>query len=196
MSPEIDKDMPDENAAGNGRNLRDRTASGKGGATTAKLETMEALAPPVRRSAKGESTRRALVRVPENLHDIIAGIPITPEEAEVLRRRRSLNVYIHRLLTAGLAASTVTMLAGIALGLLNHVDAPSQVPRFTEALKSLLALQPSGFLALGLLILIMTPILRVAGSFIAFLYERDWRFAGLTFLVLLILSLSLISGRG
>jgi uncharacterized membrane protein len=49
---------------------------------------------------------------------------------------------------------------------------------------------------LGLLVLIATPILRVIGSTLAFLYERDWRYALITFVVLLVVTLSLLLGRG
>ena len=56
----------------------------------------------------------------------------------------------------------------------------------------LLALRPSGFLAFGLLVLIATLILRVFGSMIAFVYERDWRYAGITFVVFLIVVTSIL----
>jgi uncharacterized membrane protein len=195
MSLETGKNLIEDRA---GKNDMDRMDAGisRPVATPEVEEGSEPLVHAAKRPIPLDMARRAQVRVPENLSDIVAGIPITPEEAEVLRRRRLLNVYIHKLLTVGLAASTVAMLAGIALDLIHHVDAPSQVPHFTEVLRRVLALQPSGFLALGLIILIMTPILRVAGSFIAFVYERDWRFAGLTFFVLLILALSVTLGRG
>jgi uncharacterized membrane protein len=174
---------------------RDRPAPAEQGvATPLPPVATEPLASSTQGSPSTGQVRRAQVRVPENLGDIIAGIPITPEEAKALRRGRLLNVMIHRLLTIGLAASTTAMLAGIALNLVKEADAPSQAPHFMEAMQRVLALQPSGFLGLGLLILIMTPILRVLGSFVAFLYERDWRFAGMTFLVLVILSLSVLFG--
>jgi uncharacterized membrane protein len=196
MSLESDRDFLNEVFARSGHDLSDRSASDKKVTTTTAVETIEPLVPAEGKTAGQDATRRAQVRISENLGDIIAGIPITPEEAEVLRRRRLLNAYIHKLLTLGLAVSTVTMLVGIALEIFEHTEAPSHIPGFTETLRRLTALQASGFLALGLLVLIMTPILRVAGSFIAFLYEHDWRFAGMTFLVLIILFLSVIFGRG
>lgn len=57
-------------------------------------------------------------------------------------------------------------------------------------------LRPSGFLAAGLLVLIATPILRVAGSIFAFLHERDFLYAGITAFVLLIVLASLLLGKG
>ena len=65
----------------------------------------------------------------------------------------------------------------------------------TIAFVRVVSLRPSGFLALGLLVLIATPILRVVGSILAFIYERDWRFAGITFLVLIIVMVSLVLGE-
>ncbi len=61
---------------------------------------------------------------------------------------------------------------------------------FSQIWAGLLALQPQSIIALGLLLLIATPILRVAVSIIAFALERDFRFVVITALVLAILILS------
>ena len=61
---------------------------------------------------------------------------------------------------------------------------------FSQVWVGLLALQPQSIIALGLLVLIATPILRVAVSIIAFALERDYRFVVITALVLAILILS------
>ncbi len=141
-------------------------------------------------------TARSNVHVPADLHDLIAGIPITPEEAQVLRHRRQLNTTIHGLLIVGLAVSTFIMLFGLVLDVILHRKVPSDVTRFDEVATRIRSFRPSGFLSLGLLVLIATPILRVVGSFAAFVHERDWRYAGITFLVLMILAISVMSGRG
>ena len=96
----------------------------------------------------------------------------------------------------GLAISTTLMLVGIGLALFAQRDLPIAVPDLGEVLARVAALRPSGFLALGLLVLIATPILRVVGSIIAFLYERDWRYAGITMVVLLVLGVSLLLSKG
>ena len=57
-----------------------------------------------------------------------------------------------------------------------------------------LAFQPPGLLALGLLVLIATPILRVLGSVIGFIVERDWRYALITSIVFLIVVASILLG--
>ena len=46
------------------------------------------------------------------------------------------------------------------------------------------------------LVLIGTPILRVVGSVVVFVYERDWRFAAVTGVVLLVMLVSVVVGQG
>lgn len=55
---------------------------------------------------------------------------------------------------------------------------------------------PLAIIALGLLILLATPVLRVAVSIVAFALERDWRYTAITTLVLAILIVSFLLGRG
>lgn len=47
----------------------------------------------------------------------------------------------------------------------------------------------------GLLLLIATPVTRIAVSIVAFANERDWRYVGITSLVLLILLISFLLGK-
>jgi uncharacterized membrane protein len=52
-----------------------------------------------------------------------------------------------------------------------------------------------GLIQLGLLVLIATPVARVAFSFFAFLYEKDWTYVFVTLLVLGLLVYSLFGGH-
>jgi uncharacterized membrane protein YfcA/uncharacterized membrane protein len=61
---------------------------------------------------------------------------------------------------------------------------------FSQIWAGLLVLHPQSIIALGLLLLIATPVLRVAVSIVAFALERDFRFVVITVLVLVILILS------
>jgi uncharacterized protein len=61
---------------------------------------------------------------------------------------------------------------------------------FSQIWAGLLALHPQSIIGLGLLLLIATPVLRVAVSIVAFALERDFRFVVITALVLAILLLS------
>jgi uncharacterized membrane protein len=103
---------------------------------------------------------------------------------------------VHRVLIVGLATSTALILTGLTLDLAQHRQVPTDAPTFSEVFRRIAQLRASGFLMLGLLVLIATPILRVIGSTLAFLYERDWRYALITFVVLLVVTLSLLLGRG
>jgi len=144
-----------------------------------------------------ESTpaRRARVQVVPHLIELVTGLVVTPEEKKTARAQRDLNEVVHRMLIIGLAISTVLMLIGIGLDIALQRDIPTAVPDFRDVFARVAALRPSGFLALGLLVLIATPVLRVIGSIFAFIYERDWRYAGITFLVLVIILVSLVLGR-
>jgi uncharacterized membrane protein len=51
-------------------------------------------------------------------------------------------------------------------------------------------------IALGLLALLLTPVLRVLVSVVMFALERDWLYTGITLLVFVILIVSFLLGRG
>lgn len=120
----------------------------------------------------------------------------TPEERQAAREQRDLNEIVHGVLIVGLVVSATLMIVGVALDLLRHHELPTAVPNVGEVFRRVVALRPSGFLALGLLTLIATPILRVIGSIGAFLYEHDLRYAGITTLVLLVMITSILLGQG
>lgn len=55
---------------------------------------------------------------------------------------------------------------------------------------------PVAVIAFGLLVLLLTPVLRVLVSVITFAMERDWAYTGITLLVFVILLVSFLLGRG
>ena len=55
---------------------------------------------------------------------------------------------------------------------------------------------PLAILTLGLIVLLLTPVARVLISIFAFARERDWLYVAITTLVLLILLVSFLLGRG
>lgn len=126
----------------------------------------------------------------------IARRVLTPEPEPDEQERHDLDEVVHRVLVIGLVLSTALMLAGVGLELARGTALPETVAGLGQVLPRVAALRPSGFLTLGLLVLIATPILRVVGSIAAFLYERDWRFAGVTGLVLLVMVVSIALGKG
>ena len=138
----------------------------------------------------------AEVTVAPNLSDLVTGKLETPEEALAVERRHEINTVVHHVLIIGLMISTALILIGLGLDLVRHRQVPTAAPTFREVFRRTAELRPSGFLTLGLLVLIATPIMRVIGSTFAFLYERDWRYALITFVVLVVVTLSLLLGRG
>lgn len=106
-----------------------------------------------------------------------------------------LDATLHKLLVIGLALSVALILSGLAIALLTHQSVPVQVLPVGKVFCSVFNLEASGFLSLGLLVLIATPIVRVISSLVAFLFEKDWHFAGITLLVLITVMVSILFGK-
>lgn len=138
----------------------------------------------------------AQVHVAPNLLSLINGLLTTPEEQEAAKKQRDFNEIVHYMLVMGLIFSTILMLIGLGLDFILGREVPKAVPDLKDVFSRIAVLRPSGFLTLGMLMLIVTPILRVVGSIFAFIYERDWRYAGITFLVLVIVIASLGLSKG
>ncbi len=108
---------------------------------------------------------------------------------------RDLNEMVHWVLIAGLFVSALLMLVGLGMDLWLHHTLPATVAPPLEAIRRAASLRPSGFLSLGLLVLILTPLLRVVGSLIVFARERDGRYVAVTALVLIVMLVSLGVGQ-
>ncbi len=139
---------------------------------------------------------------PEHVHILhgVLGLLKTPEggpetEQEV-KTRHELNDVVHRMLILGLILSTVVLFAGLALSAIYHRPLPTKVSGFREMLEGLKTGSPPSILSLGILLLIATPVFRVVGSLVEFLIKRDWRYALITFSVLVILAASVFVGGG
>ncbi len=110
---------------------------------------------------------------------------------------------IGTLLRAGvLLAATVVVLGG-ALYLVRHGGATPEVAVFEGEpadltsphgiLRDALALRARGIIQLGLLLLIATPVARVALSVVVFALEKDRGYVGVTLIVLALLLYSLLA---
>ena len=73
---------------------------------------------------------------------------------------------------------------------------PSELRSISGVLREALGFHGRGFIQLGLLVLIATPIARVILSVFVFVYERDWPYVFITLVVLGILLYSLLAGYG
>ena len=108
------------------------------------------------------------------------------------------------LLRSGVIASALIVLAGAILYLIRYGAAPPAYSTFrgepaefrsaAGILESALALRSRGLIQLGLLVLIATPVARVAFSVVAFALERDRIYVVVTLIVLGVLVYSLAGG--
>ena len=110
------------------------------------------------------------------------------------------------LLRTGVVLSAMFVLAGGIVYLARHQmpvtnyrvfqGEPAELRTAPGILHEALALRGRGLIQLGLLILIATPIARVAFSVLTFLYQRDWTYVVVTLVVLGLLFYSLLGGHG
>jgi uncharacterized membrane protein YfcA/uncharacterized membrane protein len=106
------------------------------------------------------------------------------------------NIVIGWILEGGVMVSAAVILFGLFLELLQpNKFAPQKLQSFPQTLgqvwTGLLVLRPQAVIVIGLLLLIATPVVRVAASIVAFAIERDWRFVVITLMVLAILLFSI-----
>jgi uncharacterized membrane protein len=102
---------------------------------------------------------------------------------------------VHWVLLVGLLVSVALMGVGIVLGLVRHEGLPDGVVAPEHLWAALRDAEAAAFLTLGLLALIVTPFLRVAGSLVAFARERDGRYVLVSAAVLTAMCLSVLLGR-
>jgi len=91
------------------------------------------------------------------------------------------------IITVGLAFLVVTGNTGYPAGFY-----PTSV---SQVLLGVVKLKPFAVIDLGLLLLVATPMFRVAASIVAFVYDRDLPYVLITTFVLTMLILSLILGK-
>lgn len=116
---------------------------------------------------------------------------------------------ISDLLRTGVLLSLVTIFLGVVLIFAHHHDylrSKEDLKKLTspgaafprtigEVAEGVLAFRGQAVVALGLILLIATPIFRVAVSIVAFAIERDRTYALITSAVLLVLILSFFLGK-
>jgi uncharacterized membrane protein len=124
-----------------------------------------------------------------------------------LKDPSSMNNILGIVLRSGVVLSGVTITIGTILFITNHslddtsaylAYNPGLIPHgnfpvsFASILSGLLSLDPSSIIQLGLLILLATPVVRVALSLFLFAAEKDKLFVYLTAVVLAILLFSML----
>lgn len=129
-------------------------------------------------------------------------------DAETSKLRR-VESALGNLLRGGVFVSVLFLAGGMALSAARHTDSirdPKALEHLThpdgssphslrEVGGELAQGRGRAITMLGLILLILTPIARVAASVAAFALERDWRFVGITAFVLIVLGVSFWVGR-
>ncbi len=127
-------------------------------------------------------------------------------DATVERTDQQIDVIMGRLLQTGVILAASVVLVGGVLFLTRHrvpvtnyrvfQGEPVELRQLSGILGEARRLSGRGLIQLGLLILIATPVARVAFSFLAFLWQRDWTYVAVTVVVLGLLFYSLFGGIG
>ena len=129
---------------------------------------------------------------------------LSPAEAALMDEKvRKVELVISMVLRVGVVVSGLIILAGLGLMFAHHAaymalrsgvsykvltSGATQFPHSLTALGNSLALGDGrGVVVLGVMVLILTPVLRVAVGVLSFLYERDIPMAGVTFFVFFVL---------
>jgi uncharacterized membrane protein len=102
---------------------------------------------------------------------------------------------VSRILGVGIVAAVVLMLAGLVLALAGGEGLPDHVVSLAGLLPGLTEPDPAAYLSLGLLVLVATPFVRVAGSLVAFALEKDRRYVLVTAVVLAVMCLGVVLGK-
>jgi len=111
---------------------------------------------------------------------------------------------IASILLGGMVIAGLVVLAGGGLYLFRHGSAlpdfsvfrgePSDLRSLSGIFTDAASFRSRGIIQLGLVILIATPVLRVAFCLLAFLWQRDRLYVAVTSLVLVLLLVSLLGG--
>ncbi len=125
-------------------------------------------------------------------------------------RVRQVELAISNLLRGGVVLSILLIVAGTIITFAqqpSYVSQPSELQRLIapgakfphtiiDLASDLKQMRGEAVVTLGLLVLIATPVMRVAISILAFIYQGDRLFTLITSVVLCLLLLSLFLGRG
>jgi|SRR5579871_357931 uncharacterized membrane protein len=115
---------------------------------------------------------------------------------------QKIEIIVANLLRIGVTSAAAIVLLGGIVFLARHGAAParyglfagepSNLTHWKGILRAAFGLRGRGIIQLGLLLLIATPVARVAFSVVAFALERDWLYVTVAGFVLLVLLFSLV----
>ena len=102
---------------------------------------------------------------------------------------------IRVILLAGIAVSVALMAVGLVLGAARGTMLPRAMVPLSALPAALAHLDPAAYVSLGLIVLVLTPFVRVVGSLVAFAVERDRAYVLITATVLVVMCLGVLVGR-
>ena len=146
--------------------------------------------------------------------EMATATPHDPAHAPMTPARR-VELFISHLLRVGVITSVSIIIVGMVVSFVHHPEylrhhsplkaltAPDDVavpgPTFPHTLHDVLTgladFRGQSIITVGLLLLIATPVLRVAVSIFGFVYEHDRRYVVITSIVLTLLLLSFVLGK-
>jgi uncharacterized membrane protein len=140
-----------------------------------------------------------------NVHPEVSGLP----ESIYERRVRQVELLISVLLRVGVSVSLAVVVLGTVFTFVHHreylkdrtamPEVTGEAAKFPHTVGQVLSgvrdLQGRSIVMLGLLLLIATPVMRVAVSIFAFVYEHDRTYVVITAVVLALLLLSFVLGK-
>jgi uncharacterized membrane protein len=110
---------------------------------------------------------------------------------------RQLELFVSNVLRFGVMASGILIMFGLGLFMVTgDVCYPTGEASLHWILYGDPFFAPSHILFIGFLTLVVTPLLRVAASTIAYIVEKDWVYAAITGFVLTVLVVGMVLGLG
>jgi uncharacterized membrane protein len=100
-----------------------------------------------------------------------------------------------RLMIAMTSVAVALLIVGVALMMVNGISPLAGGPVFDPALlwQELRAGTPAGFLWLGLIVVIATPVVRVAAASVGFARAGEWQMVGISIGILLVIAVAIAS---
>ena len=138
----------------------------------------------------------------------VAGMTPSQVPPDSDARVRRVELLISNLLRTGVITSISLVVIGTVLMFIRHpefLSSPDELQALTQAkphvahsvrdiIVGVLGIHGQALISVGLLVLIATPVMRVAVSIVAFIYQGDRVFTMITSVVLILLFLSFILG--
>lgn len=130
---------------------------------------------------------------------------VCPSPTNTAPVEHATEVRLSQLLTLGTSISAAVILLGLAMYLWRHASERLDFTAFrthdtelntpSTILTKAVTLDAIAVMQLGVLLLVLTPIARVAFTLVMFLVRRDWMYVAIAAIVLVVLSLGLVGFR-